>query len=124
LEKLESLLQSHPEQCAMFVAPVQQAFLDTKQFLAEKLQTNDSSSAHTNENIEELSLVLHKLKADALVNEASETQLDELQGFEQGQFGTQVRSIYQAINDFEFELAVEQIDVLLETLNQQEGAAQ
>ncbi|QYJ74864.1 MHYT domain-containing protein [Shewanella sp. FJAT-52076] len=120
LEKLESLLASHPEQCALFVAPIQQVFAAVK----AEVQTNgygeaspaSQAQARTSSDNErcgaELMPLLASLKQQAGDNTLDEPLLEKLLSFEEGTFGSQIRAIYQALNDFEFSEAEQLIDAL------------
>ena len=68
-------------------------------------------------DLSQLKTILQSLLDGVKHNRIEEDQLNELAVFKQSQFASEIQAILDAIDDFEFELAIEQLSKLIERLN-------
>ncbi|MCP5010629.1 MAG: response regulator, partial [Aestuariibacter sp.] len=68
-------------------------------------------------DISQLKTILESLLDGVKYNRVDEHELNELAVFTQSQFASEIQTILDAIDDFEFELAIEDLSQLIERLN-------
>jgi len=112
LEKLESLLDSHPDQSATVITQLQAMFaqVETDIRAIEKMEGDIDVENQETSNKEALTELLQQLKTSTLQNEIEETLMTQLLSYAEETKDPTLLAIYQAINEFEFGEAGRLID--------------
>ncbi|WP_396586773.1 MHYT domain-containing protein [Bermanella sp. R86510] len=121
LEKVESILQSHPSQCEDLINDIHVYFDQVDSKVKDYKANKADSSTSVLVDTAELSPLLLKIKNAAEHNEIEEALLQRLLEYEQTSMGPVALNIYNAINDFEFTQAMQLIEQLLQTLSVESG---
>jgi hypothetical protein len=115
-EKLEVVLQSHPEQSSKIIERIQVLFSQVQSKAATQLLKEDHTK-HESPNTDLLPELLKDLKLATQQNEIEETLLETLLSFANSTNNLKLKAVYQYINDFDFSQAGELIDQLLDNLS-------
>ncbi|MDU0112959.1 MHYT domain-containing protein [Psychrosphaera aquimarina] len=114
--QLESVVSSHPEQCISVYETIDDVFTE----LTDKVNTwkNNYQNVATFSEVDQDALIslLNQLHTKAQENEAEETDLAELLTYSESEYRSDINKIYNALNDFEFEYALEHIVALKQRL--------
>ncbi|GHF88086.1 MHYT domain-containing protein [Thalassotalea marina] len=115
-EKLEAVLNSHPEQSGTIIEHIQAMYKEVEKEV--NAQHNDQQSADSRiENVDVIIDALTQLKLAAEQNEIDETALMLIEQQVASAYRVELDAICQAINDFEFPQGVALIDTLLNEIN-------
>ncbi|GGD70177.1 MHYT domain-containing protein [Lacimicrobium alkaliphilum] len=118
LEKLEAVLNSHPQQCDSLVPPALTLFDQIRQAIRSDKDAERKQKATQSADPAVLIGMLQKLRQAASQNEIDETALDELMSHSLTGHASEINAIYRALNDFEFAQAIQSIDSLIQELTQ------
>ncbi|MBU2917125.1 PAS domain S-box protein [Psychrosphaera sp. F3M07] len=114
--QLESVVSSHPEQCISVYETIDVVFTE----LTDKVNSwkNNDQNVATFSEVDQDALIslLNQLHTKAQENEAEETDLAELLTYSESEYRSDINKIYNALNDFEFEYALEHIVALKQRL--------
>ncbi len=114
--RLESVLNSHPEQSGETISAVQATFrqvqlhVDDSQVVNSKRETESSDTP----DLAELVKLLTQLKQTAAQNEIDEQALNLIAGYTGTEYDGEINAICQAFHEFEFVQAEQLIDRVLQ----------
>ncbi|MBC3766955.1 MHYT domain-containing protein [Neptunicella marina] len=123
LEKVESVILSHPEQSCKLLPDTLEIFTRVKEQVAAYVNSADTTAVTLseqkipNQNLVEL---LEDIYRQATENEIDEANLERLLSIQHSEYSSEFQNIYQALNDFEFDSAQQQLLQLINKVKHQD----
>ena len=118
---IESLIESQPEKCANFYIKIAKAYEELQKKITHWQQHKVEKTQDGEIDLIALQQLLQLLAAQAINNEAEEEQLIELYQYTEStvktsEYYVEINQIYNALNDFEFDTALTQMNAFIKKI--------
>ncbi len=119
--QLESVVHSHPEQCSSLYQEITASFEALSQLIESEENQQAKPEQIPSNDVSALLNLLNSLHLQAQENEVQEHELNQLLEYKDACYGVEVNKIYDALNDFEFEIATQYLTNLIQALTSSQG---